>query len=58
MAEYVSDLQCCGLCVRLARFFGTSPQVWMGLQTQYELDTAADAAGREIQKRVKPFKAA
>ena len=46
------------VALRLARFFGTSPQVWMGLQAHYELDTAADRAGREILKRVKPLKAA
>jgi addiction module HigA family antidote len=46
------------LALRLARFFGTSPQVWMGLQSQYDLDIAEDAAGRTIQKRIRPFKAA
>jgi addiction module HigA family antidote len=44
--------------LRLARFFGTSPQVWMGLQAQYDLDVAEDQSGREIKKRVKPYKAA
>jgi antitoxin HigA-1 len=46
------------LALRLARFFGTSAQVWMGLQAQYDLDVAEDRAGREIEKRVRPFKAA
>jgi addiction module HigA family antidote len=44
--------------LRLARYFGTSAQVWMGLQAQYELDKAADESGREIEKRVRPLKAA
>ncbi len=26
--------------LRLARFFGTSPQFWMGLQSDYDLDVA------------------
>lgn len=26
--------------LRLSRFFGNSPQYWMGLQTQYDLDIA------------------
>ena len=26
--------------LRLSRFFGNSPQFWMGLQTQYDLDIA------------------
>jgi len=46
------------LALRLARFFGTSAQVWMGLQARYELDKASDLAGREIEKRVRPFHAA
>jgi addiction module HigA family antidote len=46
------------VALRLARYFGTSARVWMGLQAQYELDVAEDAAGREIQKRVRPRKAA
>jgi len=31
--------------LRLARFFGTSPQFWMGLQSDYDLDIAADDLG-------------
>ena len=46
------------VALRLARYFGTSPQVWMGLQARYDLDLAEDQAGREIQKRVRPLKAA
>ena len=46
------------VALRLARYFGTSAQVWMGLQAQYELDRAEDAAGAEIRKRVRPLKAA
>lgn len=46
------------VALRLARFFGTSPQVWMGLQAEYDLDMAEDRAGREIEKRVTPYRAA
>lgn len=46
------------LALRLGRFFGTSAQVWMGLQAQYELDLAEDRAGSEIRKQVRPFEAA
>ena len=46
------------VALRLARFLGTSAQVWIGLQARYELDRAADRAGREIERRVKPWKAA
>ncbi len=46
------------VALRLARYFGTSAQVWMGMQARYDLDTAEDRAGREIERRVRPFKAA
>lgn len=46
------------VALRLARYFGTSAKVWMGLQAQYDLDVAEDAAGREIERRVRPLKAA
>jgi len=42
--------------LRLARYFGTSPQFWMGLQADYDLDVALDALGdrldREVRRRV------
>ncbi len=44
--------------LRLARFFGTSAEMWMNLQARYDLDAAEDEAGREIAKRVRPFRAA
>lgn len=44
--------------LRLARFFGTSAAFWMNLQARYDLDVAEDEKGREIEKRVRPFKAA
>lgn len=44
--------------LRLARAFGTSATVWMGLQARYDLDVAEDKAGRLIEKRVRPIKAA
>ena len=39
--------------LRLARFFGTSPQFWMGLQTDYDLDVAQDALGDRLQREVR-----
>jgi addiction module HigA family antidote len=38
--------------IRLGRYFGTSPDVWMGLQTDYELRVAQRTIGPEIEKRV------
>ena len=46
------------IALRLARLFGTSADLWMGLQARYELDVAEDLAGDEIRKRVKPLSAA
>ncbi|MDX2312849.1 MAG: HigA family addiction module antitoxin [Gammaproteobacteria bacterium] len=43
--------------LRLARFFGTSPEVWLGLQAEYDLRVAKQAIGEEIEKRVHPFAA-
>ena len=31
--------------LRLARYFGTTPQFWLGLQADYDLDVAADDLG-------------
>ena len=32
--------------LRLARYFGNSPQFWLGLQTDYDLDVTRRSAGR------------
>ena len=34
--------------VRLARVFGTSERFWLGLQTDYDLEVARNAIGRDI----------
>jgi antitoxin HigA-1 len=41
--------------LRLARYFGTSPQFWLGLQADYELDVAMDALGDRLEREVKPY---
>jgi len=46
------------VALRLARFFGTSAQLWMGLQAQYDIDVAQDKVGKEIERNVQPYKAA
>ena len=40
--------------LRLARYFGTTPQVWLNLQKTYELRRAEIKAGRQIAERVRP----
>ena len=40
--------------LRLARYFGTTPQLWLNLQTSWELRRAEIEAGREIAASVTP----
>lgn len=41
--------------LRLGRFFGTTPQFWMGLQSDYELDRAMDDLGSRLEREVRAF---
>ena len=41
--------------LRLARYFGTSPQFWLGLQADYDLDVAMDALGDRLEREVKTY---
>jgi plasmid maintenance system antidote protein VapI len=41
--------------MRLGRFFGISSEFWLGLQSQYDLDIAADALGDRLEKEVKEY---
>jgi len=40
--------------LRLSRYLGTTPEMWMNLQKTYELRSAEIEAGKEIEKQVKP----
>lgn len=40
--------------LRLARYFGTTPQLWMNLQKTWEIRRAEIETGREIAERVTP----
>ena len=39
--------------LRLARYFGNSPQFWLGLQMDHDLDVAEDTLTRRIQMEVR-----
>ena len=39
--------------LRLARYFGTTPEFWMNAQAHYNLERAKDSIGESIKKRVK-----
>ena len=41
--------------LRLARFFDMSPQFWMGLQMDYELDIAEDTLADRLSHEVKAY---
>jgi addiction module HigA family antidote len=41
--------------LRLSRYFGTSAEFWMGMQAQYDLERAQDAAAVAL-RRIQPRK--
>jgi len=40
--------------LRLARFFGTSAEFWLGMQATWDLEMARDKVGAAIEARVQP----
>lgn len=40
--------------LRLSRYFGTSPDLWIGLQSEYDLRTARLELAEEIARDVQP----
>jgi addiction module HigA family antidote len=43
--------------LRLARYFKMSPQFWLGLQMDYELDMAEDSLEGRLEKEITPMSA-
>ncbi len=43
------------LALRLAQFFGTSEEVWMNLQTHYDLEMAKDRLQEKLSKDIRPY---
>jgi addiction module HigA family antidote len=41
--------------LRLARYFNMSPQFWLGLQMDYDLDVAEDELGARIRQEVQVY---
>lgn len=41
--------------LRLARYFKTSPQFWLNLQTKHDLEVAEDERLAEIERDVRPM---
>ena len=44
--------------LRLARFFGTTAQFWLGLQTDYELEIESDRLKGRLEKEVREYQPA
>jgi addiction module HigA family antidote len=47
-----------GTALRLARYFGTTPEFWMNLQAAYDLDSEQRVSADRIQRDVYPREAA
>jgi addiction module HigA family antidote len=43
--------------LRLARYFRNSPQFWLGLQMDYDLDLAEDRLGSRLNREVRAYAA-
>ncbi len=43
------------IALRLERYFGSEAQGWMNLQSAYDLRIAESAAGKAIEREVKPI---
>ena len=39
--------------LRLARYFGTTPEIWLRLQIRYDLEVAQEKVGKTIRSQVK-----
>jgi antitoxin HigA-1 len=41
--------------LRLARFFNTSAEVWMNLQSQYDLDAIREEFAERVAEQIQPY---
>jgi addiction module HigA family antidote len=44
--------------LRLAKYFNISPQFWLGLQMDYDLDVAHDSLSEKIEREVNEYRKA
>ena len=49
------DVVDASMALRLARYFSTTPQFWLNLQTVYDLKIAERKIGNEIQQDISPL---
>lgn len=43
------------IALRLARYFGTTLEFWLGLQNQYDLDVEEDGYGARLKQEVRGY---
>src|ERR1700733_10295044 len=43
------------IALRIARYFGTSPDIWIGIQTDYDLEIAKGREGARIEREGPPI---
>jgi antitoxin HigA-1 len=43
------------MALRLARFFGTTPEFWVNLQAHFDLEIARDKGQRKVNQEVRPI---
>ena len=44
------------MALRLARYFGTTAQLWQNLQSQYDLEIASQKIGKKVERAIQPLK--
>jgi addiction module HigA family antidote len=44
--------------LRLARYFGTTPEYWLNMQARYDMETARDQWEDRVKSEVRPLRAA
>jgi len=44
--------------LRLGQYFGTTAQLWINLQSRYDLDVAREALAGKMEEEIKPFQRA
>ncbi|MDE2051403.1 MAG: HigA family addiction module antidote protein [Gammaproteobacteria bacterium] len=43
------------MALRFSRYFGTSAQLWLNLQSQYDLEIAARKIGKTLERIIRPI---
>ncbi len=46
------------MALRLGRYFNTTPEFWLNLQTRYDLESARDKEGAKVEREIEPLKVA